>query len=122
MQLFDEQGRRLYFTDEERRAFLRAAVTAPRETRSFCSTLHYTGCRISEALSVSPKPVDLSGKVIIFETLKKRRRGVFRAVPVPADLGLEACIQGTSFLRPNQVPVDVLMKEVREKELLKAAR
>jgi hypothetical protein len=79
MQLFDEQGRRLYFTDEERRAFLRAAVTAPRETRSFCSTLHYTGCRISEALSVSPKRVDLSGKVIIFETLKKRRRGVFRA-------------------------------------------
>jgi integrase/recombinase XerD len=71
MQRFDEQGRRLYFTDEERRAFLRAAVTAPRETRSFCSTLHYTGCRISEALSESPKRVDLSGKVIIFETLKR---------------------------------------------------
>jgi len=86
VQLFDQQGRRLYLTDEERKAFLKAAARTPREVRSFCSTLHYTGCRISEALALTPKSIDLSGKVIVFESLKKRRRGVFRAVPVPSDL------------------------------------
>ena len=44
---------------------------------------HYTGCRISEALALTPASIDLSGKTIVFETLKKRRRGVYRAVPVP---------------------------------------
>ena len=61
MQLFDQQGRRLYLTNEERKAFLKAAAKAPREVRSCCSTLHYTGCRISEALALTPKSIDLSG-------------------------------------------------------------
>src|SRR5260221_12243983 len=69
--LFDQQGRRLYLTDEERKAFLNAASKAPREVRSFCSTLHYTGCRISEALALTPKSIDLSGKVIVSESHKK---------------------------------------------------
>jgi hypothetical protein len=30
--------------------------------------------------------IDLSGRVVVFESLKKRRKGVFRAVPVPPDL------------------------------------
>ena len=42
MRLFDAEGRRLYFTEEERRAFL-AAAKAPREVRTFCGTLHATG-------------------------------------------------------------------------------
>src|SRR5947209_612196 len=86
MQLFDRQGRRLYFTEEERRAFLDAAARASREVRSFCSVLHYTGCRISEALALTPQQIDLSGRVIVFESLKKRRRGVYRVVPVPPEL------------------------------------
>ncbi len=48
MQLFDAEGRRLYFTEEERRAFVAAAAKAPREVRTFCGTLHATGCRICE--------------------------------------------------------------------------
>ena len=52
MQLFDAEGRRLYCTEEERRAFLAAAAKAPREVRTFCGTLHATGCRISEALAL----------------------------------------------------------------------
>jgi integrase len=86
VQLYDNQGRRLYFTEEERKAFMTAVRKAPREVRSFCSILHYTGCRISEALALTPQSVDLSGKVIVFESLKKRRRGVYRAVPVPPEL------------------------------------
>ena len=86
MQLFDAEGRRLYFTEEERRAFVAAASQAPREVRTFCGVLHATGCRISEALALTAGGVDLSGRVIVFESLKKRRRGIFRAVPVPPAL------------------------------------
>lgn len=36
MQLYDAEGRRLYFTEEERRGFVAAAATAPRAVRTFC--------------------------------------------------------------------------------------
>ena len=35
MQLFDADGRRLYFTEDERRAFMAAAARAPRDVRAF---------------------------------------------------------------------------------------
>ena len=75
MQLFDAEGRRLYCTVEERRAFIAAAAKAPREVRTFCGTLHATGCRIFEALALTARQVDLSGRVVVFESLQKRRRG-----------------------------------------------
>ena len=86
MQLYDAEGRRLYFTEEERRAFVAAAAKAPREVRTFCGVLHATGCRISEALALTAQQIDLSGRVVVFESLKKRRKGVYRAVPVPPEL------------------------------------
>jgi integrase len=46
----------------------------------------YTGCRISEALALTARRVDIGGQTIIFESLKKRRRGIYRAVPVPETL------------------------------------
>jgi integrase/recombinase XerD len=61
MQLFDAEGRRLYLTEDERRAFVAAAAKAPREVRTFCATLHATGCRISEALALSADRIDLTG-------------------------------------------------------------
>jgi len=86
MELYDTQGRRLYLTAEERAAFRAAAKDAPREVRTFCLVLHDTGCRISEALALTPRRFDLSGKAFVFETLKKRRRGIYRAVPVPESM------------------------------------
>jgi integrase len=82
-ELFDRQGNRKYLTGEERKAFLRAADKASREVRTFCALLHYTGCRISEALELTYDRIDLAGGVVVFESLKKRRDGVYRAVPVP---------------------------------------
>ena len=70
----------------ERDAFLDAATHADRPIRTLCSVLYYTGCRISEALALIPRRVDLHDQTIIFESLKKRRRGVYRAVPVPPSL------------------------------------
>ena len=83
MQLFDSAGRRKYLTPAERRQFLQAAKGAPREVRTFCETLVHTGCRISEALALTAARVDMTGGVLVFESLKKRRRGIYRAVPVP---------------------------------------
>jgi len=45
--------------------------------------LAHAGCRISEALQLHAEHVDFAGQAITFESLKKRKRGVYRAVPVP---------------------------------------
>jgi integrase len=78
IQLYDTEGRRLYLTSAERDTFLDAATQADRPVRTLCAVLYYTGCRISEALALTPRRVDIGGQTIIFESLKKRRRGVYR--------------------------------------------
>jgi integrase len=85
-QLYDKGGHRKYLTPGEREAFLKAADEAEREVRTLCYTLVYTGCRISEALDLTADRVDLKDGVIVFETLKKRKKGVYRTVPVPPSL------------------------------------
>lgn len=70
LNLYDAQGHRKYVTADEQAAFLKAAEDAPREVRTFCSTLLYTGCRISEALALTADRVDLKDRRIIFESLK----------------------------------------------------
>jgi len=84
--LYDALDRRLYLTPGERDTFLNTALRQDRPVRTFCSLLYYTGCRISEALHVTPRRVDFTDQVIIVESLKKRRKGVYRAVPVPPAL------------------------------------
>lgn len=81
-QLFDLNGQRKYLTHGEARNLLVAARKADRQTRLFCGLLYYTGCRISEALQVTPRRLDAETGRIIFRTLK-RRRTIYRAVPVP---------------------------------------
>lgn len=88
-QLYDPEGQRKYLTAQERDAFLAAAKHAPREVRTLCLVLAYTRCRISEALALTADRVDLAGSTIIFETPKKRRRGVYRAVPVPPAVNID---------------------------------
>lgn len=85
MRLYDIAGNRLYLTAEERTGFLAAARRHAPEVRTFAETLHWTGCRISEALEITPRRVDLSGGRIILRSLKKRREDVYRSVPVPPD-------------------------------------
>lgn len=83
MQLYDAQGRRKYLTAEERRGFLAAAEKATRQVRTLCLVLAFTGCRITEALELTAQRIDIEAGAIVFESLKKRRKGVYRAVPVP---------------------------------------
>jgi integrase/recombinase XerD len=84
--LFHSDGSRKYMTQDERTAFLAAAVQFPHDVRSFCHVLTYTGCRLAEALALSADRVDLRASRLTFETLKKRKRGVYRTIPVPPDV------------------------------------
>ena len=86
MQIYDPQGHRLYLTGSERAAFRTAAEAAPREVRTYCWTLLYSGCRPSEALALTADRVDFQAAILTFASKKKRRPGLYRAVPVPATL------------------------------------
>jgi integrase/recombinase XerD len=82
--VFDRQGKRKYLIQPERRKYRRAIANEKCVASiAFLLTLFYTGCRISEALNLTADRVDLTGKLLVFETLKRRRRGCYRAVPIP---------------------------------------
>jgi integrase len=83
MQLHTADGARKYVTAGERDALLRVAERADRQVRTLCMTLAYAGCRLSEALALTVDRVDLAAGVLVIESLKKRRTGIYRAVPVP---------------------------------------
>lgn len=85
MRLYDVAGNRLYLTVEERCRFLAQAARTSPPIRTFCETLAFTGCRISEALELTPGRVRLDEQQIVLRSLKKRREDIYRAVPVPAD-------------------------------------
>jgi integrase len=82
--LYDDAGHRKYLSIKDRTAFIHAARKEPSEVAALCLTVAYTGCRLSEALNLTRDRVDLVEQVVILETLKKRRHGVYRAVPIPS--------------------------------------
>src|SRR4051812_17867943 len=88
MGLHTAEGLRKYLTAGEREAFLRDAERADRAVRTLYMTLAYAGCRLSEALALTADRVDLAAGVLTFESLKKRRTGIYRSVPVPPALRL----------------------------------
>jgi integrase/recombinase XerD len=91
IRLHDPAGNRLYLNAEERAAFLAAARRQPARDRTLCEALHWTGCRPSELIAITPSQVDLSGGTITIRCLKKHRDAfgrakiVFRSVPVPPE-------------------------------------
>jgi integrase/recombinase XerD len=84
--LFDPAGNRKYLVARERLGFVSAAAAEGGAVGTFCLTLAFTGARISEVLALTPERVDVSNQAIVFETLKQRKRGVFRAIPAPRRL------------------------------------
>lgn len=82
IQLFDADGQRLYLTGEERKVLdVIAWQSEDEQARTFCHMLLYTGCRISEALSLSYSSIDFANSSVTFRTLK-RRKIHFRSVPL----------------------------------------
>jgi integrase/recombinase XerD len=84
--IYDRAGNRKYLTAAERRRFLRAVADMPPEQRTFCLVLSYSGARISEVLALTAARFDSAAHLVVVESLKKRQSGVFRAIPLPADV------------------------------------
>lgn len=107
--LYDPSGKRLYLTPSERSRFLDAAERQPPEWRTFAKFLVLTGCRISEALSIRAESFDFEDNRVAIETLKQRRRGVWRRIPMPesfmAELDQVFQLQTTSASSDRVWPV-----------------
>ena len=102
--VFNERGERLFFTGEERRAFIEAAEYERSDKAvTFCSLLHYTGCKLTEALKLTPRQIDCDGKAIV---LTPRLRDAPRIVPVPNSLiDLLDKVHGVRSAGPVPMPI-----------------
>ncbi|WP_422383295.1 tyrosine-type recombinase/integrase [Roseibium album] len=83
LQLYAPDGRRLYLNGSERNSFLETARRSPERTRLLCEVMAYSGCRISEALSLSVQSFQVQTGVVSVRSLKKRGKIVFREIPLP---------------------------------------
>jgi integrase len=83
---FGINGQRKYLTRSEADRFLSTAKQGTLQIYVFCWFLAATGCRISEALSVTAKSIDFEAGLVILESLKKRQKNVYRAIPLPVTL------------------------------------
>ena len=85
--LFDRSGYRKYLNKSERKAY-RRVIGAERDLvrRAFLLTVFHTGCRISEALNLLAGQIDGTANAVVFETLKRRKRGCYRTLPLPETL------------------------------------
>ena len=83
MSLYGQSGGRKYLNAAERQRFIESAQRAPPMVRLFCLVLRWSGGRISEVLALTPAAIDIESGVANIETLKRRRRGIVRQVPLP---------------------------------------
>lgn len=86
LSLFCQSGSRKYLNAAERRRFLESAQQLPPPERLFCQVLALSGARISEVLALTPASIDIESGVASIRTLKRRKRGIVRQVPLPADV------------------------------------
>ncbi|MCW2406950.1 integrase [Sphingobium sp. B1D7B] len=84
--VFNRNGVRKYLTPQEIDRFIRASERFPTEIRVFCLIMAYSGCRISEALSLSVESFDFASETVIIFCLKKRGKNIFREIPLPTSL------------------------------------
>ena len=80
---YDGVGRRKYLNTNENQRFLDGLSGLPERKRVFCLFIYYTGCRISEALNLTPKDLDRASSLAVIRCLKKRGKIVYRRVPIP---------------------------------------
>jgi integrase/recombinase XerD len=86
MSLYGSSGNRKYLNAAERRRFIKASRRAALDVQLFCVVLSLTGGRISEILALTPAAIDIDSGVANITTLKRRRRGLVRQVPLPRNV------------------------------------
>jgi integrase/recombinase XerD len=84
--LYGPTGGRKYLNAAERQRFIEAARQASPEVRLFCFMLRWSGGRISEVLALTPAAIDVESGIANIHTLKRRKRGIVRQVPLPDGL------------------------------------
>jgi integrase/recombinase XerD len=84
--LFGPTGNRKYLNAAERRRFLESVQRLPPQERSFCEVLAWSGARISEVLALTPSAIDIESGAASITTLKRRKCGIVRQVPLPPDV------------------------------------
>ena len=102
MSLYGPTGGRKYLNAAERQRFIDAARQASPDVRLFCSMLRWSGGRISEVLALTPAAIDIESGVASIQTLKRRRQGVIRQVPLPGDL-IKASVAFSSLAVCNAI-------------------
>ncbi len=77
-------GERKYLNAEERKTFFGATIYMKPDIKFYSRMIYYTGCRLSEALAVTPNFIDYQERCVIFKTLKQNPdRPKFRMVELP---------------------------------------
>ncbi|MFG1477549.1 site-specific integrase [Xanthobacter sp. V4C-4] len=85
--LYDHAGQRKYLTAAERERFLDAAAASrDQKVHTLCLVLSHTGCRVSEALALTPAHIQRESAVVSIISLKKRGKLLVREIPIPADI------------------------------------
>jgi integrase/recombinase XerD len=103
--LYGPSGERKYLNAAERRRFIGAARRAPPDVRLFCLVLNWSGGRISEVLALTPAAIDVESGVASLHTLKRRKRGIVRQVPLPGEL--LCALERVFELRRRQADTDL---------------
>jgi len=83
MTLHTGQGQRKYLNQAERLRFFEVTKKKSIDIKLFSQLLFFTGARIAEVHNLNVDSIDFSNKTVILETLKRRKRGVFREIPLP---------------------------------------
>lgn len=84
--LHNLNGQRKYLNQVERLRFLECTKSRPLQIKLFCQLLYYTGARIAEIHNLRVGSIDFSNKTVVIETLKKRKSGIYREIPLPDSL------------------------------------
>ncbi len=83
-------GERRYLNREERKAFKNAAIYMAPDIRTYCLMIYYTGCRLGEALEITPDRLDYDERRVLLRTLKQNRKNPnkpdgYRLVELPVE-------------------------------------
>ena len=81
--LYDQNGQRKYLNQFERLSFFECTKSRPVHKKLFCQLLYFTGARIAEIHNLTTQNIDFSNQTVVIETLKRRRNGIFREIPLP---------------------------------------
>jgi len=100
MSLYSKQSLRLYLNRSEREVFRQLLENLDGEEKFLGLVLFYTGCRVSEALSLTKPDIQVEEGIIAIRSLKKRGVVHVREIPVPKQFAQElskGAKQGTLF-------------------------